>query len=50
MADKALPAGRIYNDVTTFDPQEDLEEAEAIVGGFPCQAWGVSVGEEAISI
>lgn len=30
--------GPIYNDVRSYSPSRDEEEAFGVVGGFPCQA------------
>lgn len=39
MTEGAMPTGKIFNDVATYEPTGAvLDEAQAIAGGFPCQA------------
>ena len=44
MADGAIPAGKICQNVTTYMPSAQiLEQAETLLAGFPCQASVISI-------
>jgi hypothetical protein len=38
MGDKVLPCAPIYDDVSSFFPNREERSAQALLGGFPCQA------------
>lgn len=39
MDDGCLPACPIASDVKAFTPSGEDKEAEALLAGWPCQAW-----------